>query len=82
MRDVQINGLTVVDAAARSTPGLNQDGLRLENCSYVTANGVQVQAGEPSVCCARRYLGHGLRFRDDQRTTRHKCVFQRDSSQG
>ena len=44
VRDVQINGLTVVDAAARSTPGLNQDGLRLENCSYVTANGVQVQA--------------------------------------
>ena len=52
VRDVQINGLTVVDAAARSTPDHNQDGLRLENCSYVTANGVQVQAQ------SRTYAAH------------------------
>ncbi len=46
VRDVAINGLTVVDAGARTNPNptFNQDGLRLENCSYVTANGVQVQA--------------------------------------
>jgi hypothetical protein len=45
IRDVQINGLTVVDAGADSAqPTFNQDGLRLEGCSYVTANGVQVQA--------------------------------------
>jgi hypothetical protein len=45
VRDVQINGLTVVDAGAGSAqPTFNQDGLRLEGCSYVTANGVQVQA--------------------------------------
>jgi len=46
VRDVGINGLTVVDSGARTNPNptFNQDGLRLENCSYVTANGVQVQA--------------------------------------
>jgi hypothetical protein len=45
IRDVQINGLTVVDAGAGSAqPTFNQDGLRLEGCSYVTANGVQVEA--------------------------------------
>jgi hypothetical protein len=44
VRNVQINGLTVIDASANSTPNYNRDGLRLEGCSNVTANGVQVQA--------------------------------------
>lgn len=53
IRDVQINGLTVVDAAAATAePGFNQDGLRLEGCSYVTANGVQVMAQ------SRAYAAH------------------------
>jgi hypothetical protein len=42
VRDVQINGLTVIDASIGSTPGSNEDGLRLEKCAHVMVNGFQV----------------------------------------
>lgn len=46
-RDIQINGLTVVDAGWSDTgvaPAINENGIQLENCDYVTVNGLQVEA--------------------------------------
>ena len=49
VRAVQINGLTVVDAAATSRPGSNEDGLRLEKCLDVSVTGFQVISRDRAV---------------------------------
>lgn len=51
VRDVQISGLTVVDASATSATGTNEDGLRLEHCQHVIVDGFQVQRQILSTSC-------------------------------